>query len=414
MIALHSTKKTQLSTEENQLGSNTQSVHAGVRREKLNHAITTPIMQTATYTFADSADLSEFMMQKVWGEGTDEREDYGRYGNPSIYAVESRLAALEGGENALLFASGMAAVTMLLLASLPTGTHIIMTNDCYRRTRQFCMTFLKRLGIETTVVAMDDYEALEAAIIPKKTRFIISESPTNPYLRLADFERIADIGQRHKIRTLIDSTFGTPINQKPLDYGIDYVVHSATKYLGGHHDLLAGVLIGKKDRIEAVRQAQGVLGAVVAPQNAFLLERGLRTLALRVERQNESSMAIAQFLESHPTVEQVWYPGLESHPDYELAQRQMSGYGGVISFRVKGSYEDTMQFIDAMQIPYIAPSLGGIESLIEQPAIMSYYEMEPEDREKLGIYDNLVRFACGIEDTDDLIADFAQALAQIG
>ena len=411
---MHSTRKSQVVTENNQQGPNTQSVHAGVRRQKLNHAITTPIAQTATYTFQDSADLTQFMTQKIWGEGTNEREDYGRYGNPSIYAVEARLAALEGGESALLFASGMAAVTMLLLASLPTGTHIIMTDDCYRRTRQFCLTFLKRLGIETSVVQMDDYEALKAAIIPKKTRFIISESPTNPYLRLADFEQIADIGQRHKVRTLIDSTFGTPINQKPLDYGIDYVVHSATKYLGGHHDLLAGVLIGQKERIDAVRQAQGVLGAVVAPQNAYLLERGLRTLALRVQKQNENSMAIAQFLEGHPSVEQVWYPGLESHPDHALAKRQMKGYGGVISFTVKGSYEDTMQFIDAMQIPYIAPSLGGIESLIEQPAIMSYFEMETEDREKLGILDNLVRFACGIEDADDLIADFAQALVQIG
>jgi cystathionine gamma-synthase len=401
-------------TDDSQQGPNTQSVHAGVRRQKLNHAITTPITQTATYTFADSADLTQFMKQKVWGEGTDEREDYGRYGNPSIYAVEARLAALEGGESALLFASGMAAVTMLLLSSLPTGTHIIMTDDCYRRTRQFCLTFLKRLGIETSVVRMDDYAALEAAIIPKKTRFIISESPTNPYLRLADFERITEIGKRHKVRTLIDSTFGTPINQKPLDYGIDYVVHSATKYLGGHHDLLAGVLVGQKDRIDAVRQAQGVLGAVVAPQNAYLLERGLRTLALRVQRQNESSMTIAQFLENHPNVEQVWYPGLESHPDHVLAKRQMKGYGGVISFTVKGSYEDTMRFLDAMQIPYIAPSFGGIESLIEQPAIMSYFEMEAEDREKLGIFGNLVRFACGIEDADDLIADFAQALAQIG
>jgi len=303
---------------------------------------------------------------------------------------------------------------MLLLASLPTGTHIIMTDDCYRRTRQFCLTFLKRLDIETSVVKMDDYDALEAAIIPKKTRFIISESPTNPYLRLADFERIADIGKRHKIRTLIDSTFGTPINQKPLDYGIDYVVHSATKYLGGHHDLLAGVLIGKKERIEAVRQAQGVLGAIVAPQNAYLLERGLRTLALRVQKQNENSIVIAQFLEDHSQVEQVWYPGLESHPDHALAKRQMKGYGGVISFTIKGDYEDTKRFIDAMQIPYIAPSFGGIESLIEQPAIMSYFELETEDREKLGILDNLVRFACGIEDVDDLIADFAQALAQIG
>ncbi len=396
-----------------QSGPNTRSVHAGVSRRKAHHAITTSIAQTATYTFDDSADLTDFMHQKVWQGDTDGREEYGRYGNPSVYAVEAKLAALEGGENALLYSSGMAAITNLILASLPTGAHVVMTDDCYRRTRQFALTFLRRLGIETSVIPMNDYTALEAAIIPKKTRLIISESPTNPYLRLVDFERLATIARAHKVRTLIDSTFGTPINQHPLTYGIDYVAHSATKYLGGHHDLLAGVIIGDKNRITALRQAQGVLGSVVAPQNAYLLERGLRTLALRVQKQNENGLAVAHFLEAHPKIERVWYPGLESHPDHELAQRQMSGFGGVISFNVKGDYEATQQFIDATQIPYIAPSLGGVESLIEQPALMSYYEMEPEDRRALGIGDNLVRYALGIEDADDLIADLLQALEQI-
>jgi cystathionine gamma-synthase len=371
-------------------------------------------VQTATYTFSDSADLRDYMHNKVWGEGKSGREEYGRYGNPSIVAVEKRLAALEGGDDALLFASGMAAITTLLLASLPSGTHIILTDDCYRRTRQFCLTYLKRLGISTTIVPMGDYDALEKAIIPKQTRFIVSESPTNPYLRLVDFERVAEIANRHRVRTMIDSTFGTPINQQPLAAGIDYVVHSATKYLGGHHDLLAGVIIGRKDRIAALREAQGVMGAVVAPHTAYLLERSLKSLSLRVKQQNQNSLSLAQYLESHPKIEQVWYPGLPSHPDHQLAKQQMRGFGGVVSFQLKGDGNVTAQFIDALKIPYIAPSLGGAESLIEQPAIMSYYEMEPEDRAKLGIYDNLVRFAAGIEDTADLLVDFEQALAQIG
>jgi cystathionine gamma-synthase len=284
-----------------------------------------------------------------------------------------------------------------------------MTGDCYRRTRQFCLTFLKRLGIDTTIVETGDYEALEAAIRPKQTRFLMSESPTNPYLRCVDLERIADIAKRHRVQTIIDSTFGTPINQLPLQYGIDYVTHSATKYLGGHHDLLAGVVAGRKDRIAALRDARGVLGGIVDPQNAYLLERGLKTLGLRVRQQNDSAQRIAEYLEAHPKVERVWYPGLKSHPDHEVARKQMAGYGGVVSFTVRGTLEDTSAFLDALQVPYIAPSLGGVDSLIEQPALMSFFEKTPEERLALGITGNLVRFAIGVEDADDLIADLTQA-----
>ncbi|NDJ86482.1 MAG: aminotransferase class I/II-fold pyridoxal phosphate-dependent enzyme [Chloroflexi bacterium] len=391
--------------------SSTRAVHAGSQRHNNFHTIPTPITQAATYTFTDTAELTEFMHQKVWG-GHDEgfREEYGRYGNPSMDAVEGRLAALEGGESALLYASGMAAITNFLLASLPTGAHIILTDDCYRRTRQFCMTYLKRLGITTTVVSLGDYDGLEAAIDAERTRVIISESPTNPYLRIVDFARLAAIGKRHKVRTLIDSTFGTPINQQPLAFGIDYVVHSATKYLAGHHDLLAGVIVGRRSAIAALRQAQGVLGAVVAPQTAFLLERSLKTLALRIAKHNENGLRIATFLEKHPAIERVWYPGLASHPDHDLAIQQMQGFGGVVSFTVKGNHTTTSHFIDRLEIPYIAPSLGGTESLVEQPAIMSYYDREPEERLALGIPDNLVRLATGIEDAEDLIADIEQAL----
>jgi cystathionine gamma-synthase len=395
------------------LNASTRAVHDGVKRHKAHHSITTPIIQSATFTFDSTADLVDFMQAKIWGGGGEGREEYGRYGNPTLDAVEHKLAALEGMEDALLFASGMAALTTLLLASLPTGSHIVMTQECYRRTRQFCETFLARLGIETTIVPLGDYAAMEAAIQPKKTRFLISESPTNPYLRLADFAKMGELGQRHKVRTLVDSTFGTPINQHPGEFGIDYVMHSATKYLGGHHDLLAGVLLGSTERIGALRAAQGVLGTILPPQTAALLERGLRTLALRMARHNENGLAIARYLEAHPKIRQVWYPGLESHPDHSLACRQMSGFGGVVSFEVAGDLTQTGRFIDALHIPYIAPSLGGIESLIEQPALMSYYEKEPEERAALGISDSLVRFAIGIEDSADLIADLEQALAQI-
>jgi cystathionine gamma-synthase len=391
-------------------GASTRAVHDGARRDKAYHALNTPIVQTATYTFRDTQDLIDYMERKTWGDGED-REEYGRYGNPSVSAVERRLAALEGGDDAVLYASGMSAVTSLLLSVLPTGAHIIMTDDCYRRTRQFCQTFLKRLGIETTVVPLGDYGALEAAIQPNKTRFIISESPTNPYLRCADLARIAEIGQRHRVRTLIDSTFATPINQRPLAYGIDLVVHSATKYFSGHNDLLCGVVIGNGERIKALRDARGVLGGVVDPQNAFLLERGIKTLGVRVQQQNRNAQAVAEYLEAHPRIERVWYPGLPSHPDHDIARRQMCGYGGVVSFEVRGDLKTTAQFIDRLRLPYIAPSLGGVESLIEQPALMSYYEKTTEERLALGIKDNLVRFAIGVEDTNDLLNDLDQALA---
>lgn len=393
-------------------GSSTRAVHGGAQRQKAYHSLTTPIVQTATYTFRDTQELIDFMESKTWGDG-EERGEYGRYGNPTVSAVESKLAALDSGEDAALYASGMNAVTSVLLSVLPSGAHIIMTNDCYRRTRQFCQTFLKRFGIETTVVPAGDYEAMEAAIIPKKTRFIISESPTNPYLRIADLQKVAELGKKYRVRTMIDSTFATPINQRPLEWGIDFVVHSATKYLSGHNDILAGVVVGRADRIKALKDSRGVLGGVVDPQAAYLLDRGIKTLSVRVQQQNRTALKVAQFLEAHPMIERVWYPGLASHPDHDVAISQMSAFGGVVSFEVAADLRTTGQFIDNLRIPYIAPSLGGVESLIEQPALMSFYEKTTAERLELGIKDNLVRFAIGIEDTDDILNDLDQALTGI-
>lgn len=392
-------------------GPSTDSVHAGITRPHPYHSLTVPVVQTATYTFDDTADLRDFMEARMWG-GARDRTEYGRYGNPTVAACENKLAALDHGEDAILFASGMAAVTSVLLAMLPTGAHIVIGDDCYRRTRQFCLTFLKRFGIGTTVVPMGDLNALEAAIQPN-TRLIISESPTNPYLRVVDLVRLVEIAHRHGVKTLIDSTFATPLNQCPLDFGIDLVVHSATKYLSGHNDLLAGVVVGQAGLIDSLRQTLGVLGGVTDPHNASLLLRGLKTLALRVQRQNENGQKVAEFLEAHPRVKRVWYPGLASHPDHPIARAQMHGFGGVVSYEIEGLLDDTSRFIDALEIPIIAASLGGVETLIEQPALMSYYELSTEERLAVGIKDNLVRMAIGVEDADDLIADLAQALDKI-
>lgn len=386
----------------------TEVVHAGEVRPYPHHALTLPILETATYTFENTSDLRQFMEARMWGlaEG---RVEYGRYGNPTVSAVEAKLSALESGQAAVLFSSGMAAVTTALLSLLYAGDHIVITDDSYRRTRQFCLTLLKRWRIECTVVAAGDLEQLEGAI-QSNTKVIVSESPTNPYLRVMDLKRLVAIAERHRVKTLIDSTFATPINQRPLEFGIDLVVDSATKYLGGHNDLLAGVVAGSESLMAMIRQNLWVLGAVCDPQTAYLIQRGLKTLSLRVAQQNESAQKVAEFLEAEPSVERVWYPGLRSHPDHEVARQQMEGYGGVVSFELDGDLEATSRFIDALQIPLIASSLGGVETLIEQPALMSYYELSSEEREEIGIKDNLVRLSIGIESTDDLIADLAQAL----
>ncbi len=405
-------KAIQQATQPQKQGHSTRAVHGGVKRHKAYSALTTPIVQSATFTFKNTADLCDFMDAKLYGGETD-REEYGRYGNPSIWAVEERLAALDGAEDAVVYSSGMAAVTSLLLTVLRAGQHIIMTDDCYRRTRQFCKVFLAKFGIETSVVPMGDYAAIENAIQQGRTRFIISESPTNPYLRVADMGRIAEIGKKHGVLTVIDATFATPINLRPLEYGIDFVLHSATKYIGGHNDVLAGVICGEAGRIKALKDARGVFGNLIDPQAAFLLERGIKTLGVRVQQQNETALAVARFLEAHPKIERVYYPGLPSHPDYEVARKQMSGFGGVVSFEVAGDLEATSLFIDRCRIPYIAPSLGGVESLIEQPALVSYYELSTEERLAVGIKNNLVRFAVGIENAEDIIQDLENALAGI-
>ncbi|MCP4427868.1 MAG: aminotransferase class I/II-fold pyridoxal phosphate-dependent enzyme [Chloroflexi bacterium] len=406
---------TNLAQRKRPFGSSTRSVHGQVdgRQSRPHHALVTPIMQTAAYTFQDTADLVAFKEAKMRGEHGD-RRGYGRYGNPTVRVVEKRIATLENGDDAILFPSGMNAITHVLLSILPTGSHVIFTDDCYVKTRQFGNEFLKRLGIESASVPMGDAAALEAAIQPN-TRIIVSESPTNPNLRIVDLEQLTAIAQKHGLKTMIDATFATPINQKPLDWGIDLVVHSATKYFSGNNDVLAGVVVGQAELIGALRQSQGVLGGVLDPNAAFLLERGLKTLALRVTQQNKTAQAAAEFLESHPKIERVWYPGLPSHPDYDIAQKQMSGFGGVVSFEVASNPDQSpldaaSHLIDALTIPYLAPSLGGVESLVMQPAIMSYYELSAEERLTIGIKDNLVRFAIGIEDTADILADLKQAL----
>ncbi|MBC7172497.1 MAG: aminotransferase class I/II-fold pyridoxal phosphate-dependent enzyme [Polyangiaceae bacterium] len=381
----------------------TLAVHAGEPRTYPYDALTAPIVQTATYSFADTAELIAYF------EGNKEREEYGRYGNPSVRLVEEKVAALEGTEDAVAFATGMAAVTSAILALIKSGSHVILFADCYRRTRQFVTSFLDRFGVSATLVPPADVAALERAIRPE-TRLVICEAPTNPYQTVVDLDAMAAVCRAHRVKTLIDATFATPINLRPADHGIDLVLHSATKYLAGHNDVLGGVVAGRQDMVSLVRDLRHVFGGNLDPHAAYLIHRGMKTLALRVEQQNRSALALAEALEAHPRVRRVWYPGLESHPSHETARKIMRGFGGVVTFDLDADLAGTSRFIDACTIPRIAPSLGGVESLVEQPALMSYFELTTEQREALGMRDSLVRYAVGIEDSADLIDDVRTAL----
>lgn len=389
----------------------TRLVHAGEPRRKPAHAVTMPIAQSSTFVFDSTQDLIDYMEAKLWGDDTG-RSEYTRIGNPTIAAVEAKLADLDSGAAACLFSSGMAAVTTTLMSLLDAGSHMIIPADGYAHTHQFVTQFLTRFGVDVSKVPFGDYDALVAAIQPN-TRLIYSESPTNPTLRVVDLEKLVAIAKDHNVKTVIDSTFASPINQRPLEFGIDFVIHSATKYLGGHNDLLAGVVVCSDYLMTPIKQAQILLGGVCDPNTAYLLVRGLKTLELRVQRQNDTAQRLAACLAQHPAIRRVYYPGLPSHPDYDIAAQHMAGGGGVVSFEVEADLRQTGQFIDKLEIPYIGPSLGGVESLVEQVAIVNYYELSTEERADIGISDSLVRYAVGVEAAEDLIADVEQALAAV-
>jgi cystathionine gamma-synthase len=385
-------------------GTSTTAVHAGEARQKNDGSVSAPIVTSSTFTFENTDELLRFV------QGEQDRPEYGRYGTPNEKSVEAKLAALDGAEEAILYSSGMAAIVGLLMSKLNAGDEIVFFDQCYHRSREFCSKHLSRFGVVTRQVPTGDFAAMEAAI-NSKTRMLVSESPTNPHLTAVDLEKFVALGKSHEVETLIDATLATPYNLKPIEYGVDYVLHSATKYLGGHNDLLAGSICGSREQLEPVRALRGILGSVNSSHNLYLLERGLKTFELRMQRHNQNGQAIAEFLESHPRIETVFYPGLKSHPSHNIAASQMNGFGGLISFTIKDAdWKETSRIVDAARIPRIAPSLGGVESLIEQPLVMSYFGYSPAERQSFGIADNMIRMSCGIENQEDLISDLEQAL----
>jgi len=390
--------------------SSTEAVHGGTSREHAHHGLAMPIAQTATFTFSGSADLERYMR----GEDPDpSREEYGRYGNPTVHEVESRIAALEGTDAALLFGSGMAAVTTTILALVKAGDHVVLFRDCYRRTRQFVAGTLGRFGVTHTLVPPGDLGALEDALTPT-TRLVVTESPTNPYLVCVDLAALtATCRKKGRARVVVDGTFASPINARPATLGVDLVIHSATKYLAGHNDVLAGAVAGPSHLVSLVRDLRGVLGGVCDPHAAFLVGRGMKTLSLRVERQNATALAVARMLDGDPRIEQVFYPMLPSHPTHAIACSQMRGGGGVVSFVVRGGREAAIRFVDGCELARIAPSLGGVETLVEHVASMSYFELDEQALSEVGIHPGLVRLAVGVEETEDVLDDVRRALAKL-
>jgi cystathionine gamma-synthase len=383
----------------------TRSIHAGEPRRKYADSLTTPIIQTSTFTFKDSKHIEDYTRKGK------EHFEYGRYGNPTAKIAEKRLADLEGAEDCVVFTSGMSAITTTILTLVRSGDHIVITDDSYKKTLEFCRSYLKQFGVGCTIVPFGDYQVLEKAI-KKNTRFIFSESPTNPYLNIFDLAKIKQIANKHNVLTVIDSTFATPLNQRPLEFGMDLVLQSATKYLGGHNDILAGAVLGRKELVDKIRNLHKSMGGLIDPHCCYLLLRGLKTFPLRVQKQNETALKVAKFLENHPRVKKVYYPFLESHPHYKVAKEQMAGGGGVVTFDIKGDLNKAKRFLDSLKLCYIGPSLGGVETLITHPALVSYYNYTRKERYELGITDTLFRLAVGIEDADDIINDLERGLKQ--
>ena len=383
----------------------TRAIHAGEPRRKYADSLMTPIIQTSTFTFKNSKHIEDYTKKGK------EHFEYGRYGNPTAQIAEKRLADLEGAEDCVVFTSGMSAITTTILTLVQSGDHIVVTDDSYKKTLEFCRSYLKQFGVGCTIVPFGDYEVLEKAI-KKNTRFIFSESPTNPYLNIFDLVKIKNIANKHNVLTLIDSTFATPLNQRPIEFGMDLVLQSATKYLGGHNDILAGAVLGRKELVDKIRNLHKSMGGLIDPHCCYLLLRGLKTFPLRVKKQNEIALKVAEFLENHPRIKKVYYPFLKSHRHYKVAKEQMAGGGGVVTFDIKGSLNTAKRFLDALKLCYIGPSLGGVETLITHPALVSYYDYTRKERYELGITDTLFRLAVGIEDVEDIIKDLERGLKQ--
>jgi methionine-gamma-lyase len=384
----------------------TLAVHAGEDRAENFGAMSVPIYTASIFAFSDAETGAAIHNHEKEGYF------YGRLGNPTQSALEKAIAELENGEGALAFASGMAAISASLLTVVKSGDHIVALDSMYSTTTYFLKHLAENFGIETSFIDATDAENYAKAIQPNTKVFWI-ETPSNPLVRITDISAVTKIAREKDITTIADNTFATPYNQRPLELGVDIVIHSATKYLGGHSDLTAGLMVGKKEIVEKARlQTTKLYGGNIAPQVAWLVLRGIKTLALRMERHNENAYALANMLSKHPKVKSVFYPGLESHQNYDVVRRQMKGFGGMIGFDV-GGIEEGKTLVNNLKVCTLATSLGGVETILQHSASMTHAGLSPDERLKAGVTDGMIRFSVGIEDVQDLIADLENALDKI-
>lgn len=390
--------------ESSKPGLGTLSVWAGEEDETPQSPSAVPVVHSVAFDYKDVDLWLDVALEKARGY------IYSRNTNPTVFAFEEKIRLLEGAEAATSFASGMAAISNTLFALLSPGDRVVSIKDTYGGTSKIFLEFLPRFGVNVTLCDTTDHEALEAAV-SEGCQVLYLESPTNPTLKVVDLARLARAGRKAGAIVVVDNTFATPINQTPLELGAHLVVHSATKFLGGHADALGGAVCGPKELVERIYHFREINGAALDPMAAYLLLRGMKTLHLRIRHQNESALAIAQYLGSHPLVEAVFYPGLVSHENHDVASKQMRGYGGVLSFQIKGGFDAVKVLLPRLKYAHLAANLGAVDTIAGPPATTSHVECTAEEREALGIPESLMRYSVGIEDREDLIADLEQALA---
>lgn len=387
-------------------GPGTAAVWAGETEPSYEGATQTPVVHSVTYAYEDLGEWHDVLL------GEKDGHIYSRNTNPTVSVLEEKIRHLERADAATSFATGMAAISNTLFTLLSPGQRVVSVKDTYGGTSQLFMDFLPRFGIDTMLCDTSDHEQIEEQII-LGCDLLYLESPTNPTLKVLDLERLAAVAKSADALVVVDNTFATPINQNPLELGADLVVHSATKFLGGHSDAMGGLVCGGKDLVERIFHFREVNGATLDPMSAYLIIRGMKTLELRVQRQNENALTLSRFLDQHPKVEAVFYPGLESDPGHEVASRQMRGFGGVFSFSVGGDFENVERLLHNLKFAHLAASLGSVGTLVGPPRTTSHCETSFEERKRLGIPENLIRYSVGIENVEDLQADLQEALATL-
>jgi cystathionine beta-lyase/cystathionine gamma-synthase len=387
-------------------GDSTKCVHGAEIPDTFAGSVTTPIYQTSTFVFKDGEEIAKAV------KGEKDSYVYTRWNNPTVERLEEKLAILEEAEDCAFFSSGMAAISTAVLSLVKRNDYVVAIRDLYGETYRLFNEILPNLGVNVIMIDTNNVNQLEDAL-QKEPRIVYIETPTNPTLKVVDISLFAKLAHEKGSLLLIDNTFASPVNQRPSRYGADLIIHSATKYLNGHADVIAGAVAGDKETIKRIKRFRRVLGGTLDPHAAWLILRGIKTMAIRVRTQNYNAQRLAEYLDKHPKVERVYYPGLKNHPQHYVAVKQMSGFGGMLSFEIKGSKSKAIKFTESLRVAYLAASLGGVETLVSQPSTVTHTQMNQEERKKAGISDTLIRVSVGIEDVEDIINDFEQAFLSI-